>query len=244
MVELLRNPPRSQAENEDGLLRRKLIEAAWKHDAEWLLGIDADERLEDDFRQRAEEAMRRADLEGHCAYWLHLLELWESARYRVDGIWGTKRRASLFRSSEDHQFHSRRIHTHWASLPEPDGSWPAADLRIYHLRMIDLTDRLARVESTGGWTPTVSGSRSATTTCSTRRASSCATSSPVAGIRRRGRQRPRPKAIISPRAGSSVGQSSGLIIRRSEVRILPGPSQAPCPPIAVAPGPSRSRFPS
>ena len=28
----------------------------------------------------------------------------------------------------------------------------------------------------------------------------------------------------APRAGSSVGQSSGLIIRRSEVRILPGPS--------------------
>jgi hypothetical protein len=29
----------------------------------------------------------------------------------------------------------------------------------------------------------------------------------------------------SPRAGSSVGQSSGLIIRRSQVRVLPGPLQ-------------------
>jgi hypothetical protein len=146
VVELLHNRPGSQGDNEDGLLRRKLIQAAWKHDADWLLGIDADERLEDGFRQRAEKAIRRADIEGHRAYWLHLLELWEPERYRVDGIWGTKRRASLFRSSEDHQFHPRRIHTHWASLPQPDGSWPAADVRIYHLRMIDPTDRLVRVE--------------------------------------------------------------------------------------------------
>jgi hypothetical protein len=35
-------------------------------------------------------------------------------------------------------------------------------------------------------------------------------------------------AVRSPfRAGSSAGQSSGLIIRRSEVRVLPGPSQDP-----------------
>jgi hypothetical protein len=59
---------------------------------------------------------------------------------------GPKRKACLFRSSEDHHFHSRRIHTHWASLPKPDESWPAADLRIYYLRMIDPADRLARVE--------------------------------------------------------------------------------------------------
>lgn len=146
LVELLHNPPGSQGENEDALLRRKLIEAAWKYDADWLLGIDADERVEDGFRRRAEEAMRRADLEGHRAYWVHWLELWEPARCRVDGIWSTKRKACLFRSSRDHRFHSRRIHTHWASLPEPADGWPAADLRIYHLRMIDPADRLARVQ--------------------------------------------------------------------------------------------------
>jgi hypothetical protein len=146
VLELLHNPPGSQADQDDALLHRKLIEAAWEHDADWLLGIDADERLEDDFRQRAEEAMRRADLDGHRAYWVHFLELWEPARYRVDGIWGTKRKACLFRSADDHQFDSRRLHRHWASLPDPDERWPAADLRIYHLRMIDPADRLARVE--------------------------------------------------------------------------------------------------
>src|SRR5262249_55456821 len=32
---------------------------------------------------------------------------------------------------------------------------------------------------------------------------------------------------LATRAGSSAGQSSGLIIRRSEVRVLPGPSRIP-----------------
>ena len=29
-------------------------------------------------------------------------------------------------------------------MPAPDGGWPEADLRIYHLRMIDPADRRAR----------------------------------------------------------------------------------------------------
>jgi hypothetical protein len=146
VLEVLRVPPGTHADNSDSVLRRTLIQAAWKHDAHWLLGIDADERLEVGFRERAEREIARAEAGGHDAMWVPFKELWEPARVRVDGIWGTKRKACLFRSSRAHVFDDRRIHTHWASVPEPAGGWPVADLRLYHLRMIEPADRIARVE--------------------------------------------------------------------------------------------------
>jgi hypothetical protein len=144
--ELLAVPPGTQADNEDSLLRRRLIEAAWEHGADWLLGIDADERLECGFRARAEREIARAEGLGSDALWVPFRELWEPARVRVDGIWGAKRKACLFRSARTHGFDDRRMHTHWASLPPPAGGWPEADLRLYHLRMIEPADRIARYQ--------------------------------------------------------------------------------------------------
>src|SRR4051794_26929340 len=46
VVELLRVAPGAQEDNEDATNRRALIEAAWQHQPDWLLGLDADERLE------------------------------------------------------------------------------------------------------------------------------------------------------------------------------------------------------
>jgi hypothetical protein len=139
-------PAGAHGDNEDAILRRMLIQAAWRHDADWLLGIDADERLEDGFRDRAEREIDRAEAAGFDAMWIPFKELWEPERVRVDGLWGEKRKACLFRSSRTHGFDTKRMHTHWASLPEPPGSWPVADLRLYHLRMIEPADRVARYE--------------------------------------------------------------------------------------------------
>ncbi len=50
VVELLRVEPGSQAPLEEAHNRRTLTEAAWAHDADWLLGIDPDERVEREFR--------------------------------------------------------------------------------------------------------------------------------------------------------------------------------------------------
>jgi hypothetical protein len=144
VLELLRVPPGAHGDNEDGILRRMLVEAAWEHDAHWLLGLDADERLEIAFRARAEREIDRAEQAGQAALWVPFKELWEPGRYRSDGVWGSKRKAALFRSARSHVFDDRRMHTHWASLPEPDGSWPVADLRLYHLRMLRPEDRQAR----------------------------------------------------------------------------------------------------
>lgn len=148
VLEAITVPPGAHGDNEDGILRKALIQAAWKYDADWLLGIDADERLERDFRPRAEAEIARVEAEGHAAMWIPFLELWDDAsQYRVDGIWGGKRKVCLFKSSLSHVFDERRMHTLWASLPEPAGSWPVADLRLYHLRMIEPEDRRRRYET-------------------------------------------------------------------------------------------------
>jgi peptidoglycan/LPS O-acetylase OafA/YrhL len=147
VLEVLTVAPGTQDELEDGRNHRALTEAASKHGADWLLGLDADERLEDDFRQRAEVEIRRADATGADAMWLHFRELWDSLdQYRVDGIWATKRKACLFRCTPDHHFDERRIHAFWASMPPPPDGWPQADLNIYHLRMLHAADRAARRE--------------------------------------------------------------------------------------------------
>ena len=146
VVELLRIPPGAQGELEDGRNHRALTEASWKHDPDWLLGIDADERVERDFRSRAEGEIDRAESLGHDALWVHFRELWdEPDHFRSDGLWGGKRKACLFRARRDHRFDDRRVHAIWASMPIPDGDWPQADLNLYHLRMLDQRDRPERV---------------------------------------------------------------------------------------------------
>lgn len=65
-------------------------------------------------------------------------------------MWKTKRRARLFKNAPGLRFDSRSLHGHWPPL---NGrirffgifrKYPAADLLIYHLRMIDPRDRQAR----------------------------------------------------------------------------------------------------
>jgi peptidoglycan/LPS O-acetylase OafA/YrhL len=147
VLELLTVAHGDQDELEDGRNHRALTEAAWKHGADWLLGLDADERVEQDFRRRAEVELRRAQDAGANAMWLHFRELWGSPdQYRADGIWATKRKACLFRCTPDHHFDERRVHAFWASMPPPPEDWPQADLNIYHLRMLHPEDRAARRE--------------------------------------------------------------------------------------------------
>lgn len=145
VLDLLTVPPGAQAELEDGRNHRALTEAAWRHGADWLLGLDADERLERDFRRRAERELDTADARRDPALWVHFRELWDRPdRYRVDGVWGAKRKACLYRSDPGHVFDDRRVHAIWASMPVPPGDWRQADLLIWHLRMLEAADRPAR----------------------------------------------------------------------------------------------------
>jgi hypothetical protein len=147
VVELLTAAPGEQEELEEHKNQMALLGAAWRHEADWLLAIDADERLERSWRRRAEAEIDRAEAEGHCALWMPFRELWGSRdQVRVDGVWGEKRKASLFKADPDARFQHRRLHSIWAPWPPPNGEYPTADLHLYHLRMIGESDRRARME--------------------------------------------------------------------------------------------------
>ena len=146
VLELLRVPPERPAWDEVGN-HRSLLDAALHHAGDWVICVDADERLERDFRGRAERVIRRGRLFGFSAYQVRLRELWDSPEtYRVDGIWGRKRVARLFRLRADHVFDTRPLHGFKTPLQARKiGPYlPIADLLIYHLRMIRPADRLAR----------------------------------------------------------------------------------------------------
>ncbi len=145
VLELLRVPPDRPEWDEVGN-HRALVTAALRHGAEWIVCVDADERLERDFRERADRAIRRGRLLGYSAYAVRLRELWDDpAQYRADGIWGRKAMARLFRAREDHQFDPARLHGVKAPLQARRwGRFPLADLNIYHLGVLRPEDRMAR----------------------------------------------------------------------------------------------------
>jgi glycosyltransferase involved in cell wall biosynthesis len=145
VLELLRNPPCRPGWDQPGNHRR-LVEAALRQGAEWIIAVDADERLEREFRTRAERVIQRGRPLGLTAFGVHFRELWDSPRsFRADGIWGRKTQPRFFQARADHQFDERPIHGAKAPLQgKVRGFFPLADLIIYHLRMVRRDDRQAR----------------------------------------------------------------------------------------------------
>lgn len=142
VIELLRNPPDRPAWDEMGNHRR-LVETANRHGAEWALCLDADERLERDFRRRAERVIRRGRRIGSSAMALRIRELWDSPdRFRADGVWGRKTKPLLFRLRADHEFDTAFLHG--VKAPLQARPYAVADLFAYHLGMLTAADRLAR----------------------------------------------------------------------------------------------------
>jgi hypothetical protein len=145
VVELLRRPRDRPAWDEPGN-HRALVDAGLRQGGEWLVSLDADERVEREFRARAERVIRRGRWLGYEAYAPRLRELWGTPdTFRADGIWGTKAVGRLFRARTDHRFDPRPLHGHKVPIQAVDaGRLALADLEIYHLRMVRGPDRVAR----------------------------------------------------------------------------------------------------
>lgn len=147
VLEVLRLAPRRPHHWNELRNRRLLIDAAGRHGAVWLIAVDADERLERNFRDRADVLIRQADADGIGALALRIHELWDAPnQYRVDGVWGRKFNPRLFRYRSDHDFGARELHGVWAPLNSTPatGRFRIADLNIYHLRMVHAADRERR----------------------------------------------------------------------------------------------------
>ncbi|MCU0305557.1 MAG: glycosyltransferase family 2 protein [Thermoanaerobaculales bacterium] len=145
VVEVLRHEGARGAWDETGNYRR-LVGAALRHHPDWLVSLDADERVEIGFRGRAERVIRRGARLGWSAFAVRLLELWDGPHtYRSDGVWRRKCPPRLFRARADHIFDDRALHAGKAPLQaKVAGTYPVADLIVYHLRMIRREDREAR----------------------------------------------------------------------------------------------------
>jgi glycosyltransferase involved in cell wall biosynthesis len=160
VLEVLRNPPDRPTWDEMGNHQR-LLAAALRHGAEWVVNVDADERLERDFRRRCERVIRRGRLLGYTAYGLRLRDLWDSRdHYRADGIWGDKTTPRLYKARPDHKLDGRALHGSKAPLQaRVCGRYPIADLNIYHLGMLtpELRDarrkRYEALDPTARWQP-------------------------------------------------------------------------------------------
>src|SRR3954464_15756854 len=148
VVELIRGAA-GRADWDEAGNYRALVESALRHGGDWAISLDADERVERNFRSRAERVIRRGELLGLSAYALRLRDLWDSReRYRADGLWASKAPQRLFRLRPDHAFDERPLHASKVPLQATSngGSVPRADLLVYHLRMISPEDRRARRE--------------------------------------------------------------------------------------------------
>lgn len=146
-LELLTNAPEAKSGWDEPANRRDLITAGQAAAADWFLTIDADERVEDRFWDEIDTVISWADSHDVISCSFHLRELWGSVdTYRVDGLWGRKTKAALFRNlGPDHQFDEAEWHGEWV----PMQSWNTPACRtipynLYHLKMIHSADRERR----------------------------------------------------------------------------------------------------
>jgi glycosyltransferase involved in cell wall biosynthesis len=145
--EILRLPARGPHRWDELRNRRLLIDAAGRHGAQWIIVVDADERVECDFRYKVDAIIASATRDGKMAFQVSVRELWDAPdQYRVDGVWNRKSNARLFRYRQDHDFGTLSFHGHWAPLNSrpPNRHFPLATLNIYHQRMIHAADRQRR----------------------------------------------------------------------------------------------------
>ena len=120
--------------------RRALIARAGALGANWVLGIDPDERLEQGAADRIRD-MTRA--QGPVAWGFRLRELYAPDAYRVDGVWGQKVQFRLFPLLPEQRFSDQPFHGRWIPT-EPTHTLLRSDLNLYHLKMIAPARRRAR----------------------------------------------------------------------------------------------------
>jgi len=100
---------------------KELMAIAQAMEPDWIFYTAPDERLED----RAADVLREVADRPGTRYSFRLREMWRPDAYRVDGMWGRKRRARLFRPG---CLRDTRL----------------LDLNIYHLKMIEPANRAER----------------------------------------------------------------------------------------------------
>ncbi|MGO9483299.1 MAG: glycosyltransferase [Rhodomicrobium sp.] len=120
--------------------RKALIERARELGATWVLALDPDERIE----RGAATRIRALTAERQRVIWeLNLREMFTPSAYRVDGVWGAKMQGRLFPVFDGALNSEQPLHGAWCD-PAAGYSVLPAGLNLYHLKMLDPAQRLAR----------------------------------------------------------------------------------------------------
>lgn len=121
-------------------MRTTLTQKAKDKGADWILGLDPDERFEKNAKKVIKKITRTKD---KTIYGFNFRELYSENEYRIDGIWGQKKKFILFPNFPDQKFMSLRVHQQWAPINE-DYKKIETGINIYHLKMIDPKNRESR----------------------------------------------------------------------------------------------------
>lgn len=147
---LLAHIERSQLANEDPFAfetrnRTILLNEALAEGADYMLCLDADERLEVNFLKQMREWL---SMHTEVSLWAQVRDLWNSPRqYRIDGPWSKKQKPVMFpaRSVRERQYHEGNVlHRSWLGY-EIKGSGTTAVYNLYHLGSLTPELRQQRV---------------------------------------------------------------------------------------------------
>ncbi len=140
---LLRNPPRPGYRGwDDAANRNRLLAAAAELNPEWIISLDADERIDPTDAAALREFLATDALPG-CAYGFQCFPMQgDLTHYRPTFIWVYR----LFAFAPGQRFPSRRLH--FAPIPTsiPRQAFLRTTLRIQHLANLTPERRLARFE--------------------------------------------------------------------------------------------------
>ena len=126
----------------EGKLRTSLIEKARRAGADWVICVDPDERFEDSAAKKIRKLIQTNE---KIIYGFPFRELWTKDAYRIDGVWGKKRKFILFPLKDGQDFDNMPVHSNWNPIND-DYQQVMTKINLYHLKNIDPKNRTARAK--------------------------------------------------------------------------------------------------
>src|SRR5262249_14476591 len=127
---ILANPPRSNYEGwDDSANRNRLLAAASDFSPDWIISLDADERIPADDAAALREFLE-TEAFPQCAYGFQIFRMHETIdHYDLDGLWIYR----LFAYEPGQQFPDKRLHFVPIPTSIPEDLWLRTTIRIQHL---------------------------------------------------------------------------------------------------------------
>ena len=138
---LVTNPPRRSYEGwDDGANRNRLLAAAAELQPDWILSLDADERIDADDADALRNFLDSDALPG-CAYGLRHVRMWGENACERGGHWLYR----LFAYEQGQVFPGRRLHFNPVPTSIPPRAWIRTTIRVQHFGASSERRRLARL---------------------------------------------------------------------------------------------------